>query len=265
MGTNVNLAQAIAAARAGKTAQARILVDRILQDEPENANAWFLLSTIAETEEEQIASLERVLEIDPNHEAASARMGQLSESAEPVDTTAYAETIEEAPESVTEEIEEAFDEMAEMEEEAIITPAPPIVSDESRDFIAQSDGETVPAWMADEGEGVLEAMPPAPVEEEPAEPAELPDWLQEEPGDEWLGEEETAVAQGEWQPGDEVPAAVEAPVEEAREAAKKPEPAARPRAKTTKDDQSNLLLVVLIALAVIVALVLVYVLVAQPL
>jgi tetratricopeptide (TPR) repeat protein len=254
MSTNVNLAQAIAAARAGKTAQARILVDRILQDDPDNANAWFLLSTIAETEEEQVASLEKILEIEPNHEAAAARMSQLSLPAEPADTISYAEAVEEEAEEEFEAAFEEFEESADLAAETLISPTPPAVSEERLDFMAQEAGVTVPAWMADEGEGMMTTMPVPPAGEaaaEAAEPADLPDWLQEEPDE-------------AWRPTEEAPAVLTT-VEEAREAAKKPESPASPRTRTARSEQSNLLLVVLIALAVIVALALLYVLIAQPL
>jgi len=74
---NQHLKQAIAAARAGKKPQAKVLLARVIKDEPENVNAWFLLSSLADTEEQKIQHLEKVLELQPNHPAAAEQLADL--------------------------------------------------------------------------------------------------------------------------------------------------------------------------------------------
>lgn len=74
---NQHLKQAIAAARAGKKPQAKVLLARVIKDEPENVNAWFLLSSLADTEEQKIQHLEKVLELQPDHSAAAEQLAEL--------------------------------------------------------------------------------------------------------------------------------------------------------------------------------------------
>jgi hypothetical protein len=75
---NQHLKQAIAAARAGKQPQAKVLLARVLKEEPENVNAWFLLSSLADTEEQKIHYLEKVLEFKPDHAAARQQLSELA-------------------------------------------------------------------------------------------------------------------------------------------------------------------------------------------
>ncbi len=74
---NQHLKQAIAAARAGKEPQAKVLLARVIKDEPENVNAWFLLSSLADTEEQKVQHLEKVLELQPDHAVASQQLAEL--------------------------------------------------------------------------------------------------------------------------------------------------------------------------------------------
>jgi len=76
-GTNERLQQAITAARAGNTDEARELVDSLVAENPENPHALFLRGMLAGSEEEQLEYLNRVLEIDPDHKAANRRMAQI--------------------------------------------------------------------------------------------------------------------------------------------------------------------------------------------
>jgi hypothetical protein len=75
---NQHLMQAIAAARAGKKPQAKVLLARVIKDEPENVNAWFLLSSLADTEEQKIQHLQKVIELQPDHPAASEQLAELA-------------------------------------------------------------------------------------------------------------------------------------------------------------------------------------------
>ena len=76
--TNERLQQAIAAARAGNTDEARELVDGLVAENPDNPHALFLRGMLANSEEEQLGYLNRVLEIDPDHKAANRRMAQIA-------------------------------------------------------------------------------------------------------------------------------------------------------------------------------------------
>ena len=76
--TNERLQQAIAAARAGNTDEARELVDSLVEDNPDNPHALFLRGMLASSQEEQLDYLNRVLEIDPDHKAANRRLAQIA-------------------------------------------------------------------------------------------------------------------------------------------------------------------------------------------
>jgi len=75
--TNERLQQAITAARAGNTDEARELVDVLVEENPDNPHALFLRGMLASSQEEQVEYLDRVLEIDPDHKAANRRLEQI--------------------------------------------------------------------------------------------------------------------------------------------------------------------------------------------
>jgi hypothetical protein len=293
---NIELQKAIAAARAGRRDQARSLVDSVLAAEPDNAHAWFLNSILAADEEEQVSSLTKVLELEPTHEVAQKRLAEIRAAApvapvpveSPTDTFEEsepfasdeqrepAETMTEAPPTVFDEVEPvtlpadtADADAWEEEGEAILASAP-----EPTDFDAQADGDSVPSWLADEG-GYLPTEPALVVDEEDLveeeKGDELPDWLQEEPADDWLQSDEiempfTSIADEDMfaelgeMPGDAAELAVAAT--SAAAAAPRAEPRRRARSKM---GGLELLLIVLTVLAVLVVAALVYVIIASPL
>ncbi len=77
MDTSASLNSAIAAARAGKRREAQDLLRLIVKHEPNNLVAWFWLSEVAETLDEQITALESALFIAPHNQNAMARLENL--------------------------------------------------------------------------------------------------------------------------------------------------------------------------------------------
>ena len=77
MDTSTSLSKAIAAARAGKRREAQDLLRLIVKHQPGNLVAWFWLSDVAETLDEQIAALESALFIAPHNPQAMARLESL--------------------------------------------------------------------------------------------------------------------------------------------------------------------------------------------
>lgn len=71
------LAEAIAVIREGDRIRARELVYALLEDEPDNLNAWSWACEIASTHEERVYCLEKMLEIDPSHQVARRYLAQL--------------------------------------------------------------------------------------------------------------------------------------------------------------------------------------------
>ncbi|MBX9680623.1 MAG: tetratricopeptide repeat protein [Gemmataceae bacterium] len=66
----IRLQAGIGAAKLGDRYRSRSLLTDFVADEPNNEIAWLWLAHVADSPESAIASLERVLEINPNHEKA---------------------------------------------------------------------------------------------------------------------------------------------------------------------------------------------------
>ena len=73
MNDKAALQQAIAAARGGRKAEARQLLQQILQANPGHEQAWLWLSAAVETETERIKCLKRVLALNPDNAADPTR------------------------------------------------------------------------------------------------------------------------------------------------------------------------------------------------
>jgi hypothetical protein len=68
MDIQATLAQAVAAAREGRKAEARHLLESILNQDERNEQAWLWLSGVVDDEEERLICLENVLAINPHNE-----------------------------------------------------------------------------------------------------------------------------------------------------------------------------------------------------
>ncbi|HEY89313.1 MAG TPA: hypothetical protein G4N98_06215 [Thermoflexia bacterium] len=71
------LQQAIAAARAGRKAEAWRLLAQVLHQNQRNELAWLWLSSVVDSEEQRVKCLENVLMINPNNTAARNGLAQL--------------------------------------------------------------------------------------------------------------------------------------------------------------------------------------------
>ncbi len=72
------LRAAMVAARAGQKKEAQFLLTQLLQANPQDANAWFLLSHLVDSEQKQIAYLEKVVALDPGHQKAAEQLAELT-------------------------------------------------------------------------------------------------------------------------------------------------------------------------------------------
>lgn len=77
------LQDAIAAVRSGETERAQILAAEVIQTNPDDANAWYLLSQLVESDARRAVYLNKVLSLDPGHERARAEYESL-----PIDASA---------------------------------------------------------------------------------------------------------------------------------------------------------------------------------
>lgn len=70
MDINATLDQAIVAVREGRKAEARQLLESVLDADERNEKAWLWLSSVVDSDEERIICLDNVLTINPNNEMA---------------------------------------------------------------------------------------------------------------------------------------------------------------------------------------------------
>ncbi|MDX1415261.1 MAG: tetratricopeptide repeat protein [Candidatus Promineifilaceae bacterium] len=75
---DLKLQQAIVATRAGRTDVAQNLLAQLISENPDEANAWFLLGHLVDSKDRQIRYLQRSLELDPGNEIARKQIVQLT-------------------------------------------------------------------------------------------------------------------------------------------------------------------------------------------
>ena len=176
---NEKLQQAISAARNGQETEAQMLLTQVLKEDPNETQAWFLLSSLVDSESKKIAYLGKVLALEPDHQMAQKVLARLQGEADAV--------IE------TEETMAGID--ADGDE---IPSVPVVVSHDTTDFLAQQKGDTLPEWLIEEEnleitDGVAVAEIEVGRELVSDKDVAIPDWLQDEVPESWS--EETSVAE----------------------------------------------------------------------
>ncbi len=153
---NQKLKQAMDATRSGHTKEAQLLLTQILQENPNEPQAWYLLSMLVESENKKISYLEKVITLNPSHQKAQEQLTQLN---------------------------------------PIIAESEPTLLPQSTfdvDVLTPSE-ETIPDWIeelepeADSNQ--LLAQEEADDEDEEA----LPDWLKEPAQDNWIESEQPTL------------------------------------------------------------------------
>jgi hypothetical protein len=71
------LQEAIAAARRGDVERAQLLAAEVVQATPDDANAWYLLSQLVDSDARRAAYLSKTLALDPTHEQAREEVAAL--------------------------------------------------------------------------------------------------------------------------------------------------------------------------------------------
>lgn len=222
---NQKLQQAIVAARAGRKREAQLLLAQLLQDNPQEVHAWYLLSLLVESPEKQRAYLGKVLALDPDHEKARQQLSGL-QKVTPIEN---------------EDAETAVDVMESEVAETEVAPLSQPASVEA-DFMAQERGDTLPDWLADDlaylnlDQAELKAMSEAVTTDTPEE-VDVPDWLQEGSAGIWSEAEEAAWAEDEKQIGAEQLEEAEQPTEVTTESQALPPSGEQERAKPEKPQQ----------------------------
>ena len=148
------LQEAIAAGREGDTERALLLAAEVAEANPQDANAWYLLSQLVDSDARRAAYLSKTLAIDPIHARArdefAALPPALAESLGASGVMAVPQTTPPAVEPVVE---------AAAVEGSVDTPPPPDAAEMA----------AVPEWLRPLGAEAVEAKPvPAPYELPPA-------------------------------------------------------------------------------------------------
>jgi len=73
----LKLQQAIVATRAGRTDIAQHLLTQLLTENPDDANAWFLMGHLVDRPDRRARYLQKAIELDPDHAIAKQRLVQL--------------------------------------------------------------------------------------------------------------------------------------------------------------------------------------------
>jgi hypothetical protein len=234
------LEQAIAVGQAGDKDQAYLLLARLIKQQPDNAEAWYYLSTLVDSPEQQLIFTRRTLAIDQQHSLARQRLAALT--GQPLAGVP-------TPPSPTVSIEPAA---SVVEPAAAGAPAiaPPALSEdltlpaELGDLLLQDDDEMVPNWLMEDFDAIVteaaDVTAVVPTVDIDPEMDDLPDWLQEEP---------------EPAPQPVVTKAVAPPVEQPAPKKTAPGPA-RPGSPKKKKKQSPNWLLIGLALAAVVVLIL---------
>jgi hypothetical protein len=73
----VTMKEAIAAARAGDSERAQLLVAEIIQSDPNDPQAWYLMSQLVDSDARRATYLNKTLQLDPSHERARVEFSAL--------------------------------------------------------------------------------------------------------------------------------------------------------------------------------------------
>ena len=130
------LQEAIAATRAGQKREAQFLLTEILQENPNDEYAWFLLGNLVDSPEKRMAYLGKALTINPHNEKARQQLNHIQRQTmvvpeseeEPVvvmvkedEATAVVEDVAELPDWLAEQPEDDFAESATTDDEILET------------------------------------------------------------------------------------------------------------------------------------------------
>ncbi len=77
MDIETTLQQAVTAAKAGRTAEARHLLETVLDADRHNEQAWIWMSSVVDSDEDRVICLENVLTINPQNEMARKGLAAL--------------------------------------------------------------------------------------------------------------------------------------------------------------------------------------------
>ena len=236
---SLELQKAIAAAHAGKMDQARILADQVIQDDPENENALYLMSALVDSDEERQAYLSQILIVNPDHTGAQKYMAEFDETTIVVD------------EELAVTFDDLDDNIDDLDDKVVVGAAAAVTAEELQDIVEDPTGlfdedtsEAVPDWLLDEEELVGETKIETEVETDLGEIEQVPDWLTDAPSVTEQEESEQLEELVEQEP-------VEQELVEQEPAPVPVEPAPKRKPAAQKGPSDRVLTIILVLLAVV--------------
>ena len=100
MNLEETLQQGVAAARAGRTVEARELLMQVIEADETRLEAWLWLSRVVDSLEDKVVCLENVLTLDPDHSAAQTELAEVKSHQAALFKPVYAPGEEVPPASV---------------------------------------------------------------------------------------------------------------------------------------------------------------------
>lgn len=89
-----NLQEAIALIKSGKKKEGGQMLAEIVKKDPRNINAWLWLSSCVNSDPQKIFCLNKVLEIDPNHNVARSALSKLQQPEQPTEQEIFGKSKE---------------------------------------------------------------------------------------------------------------------------------------------------------------------------
>ncbi len=147
------LHDAIAAVRAGELERAQLIAAEIVQKYPDDANAWYLMSQLVDSDARRAAYLNKTLSLNPAHPRAAAELaalpsgviGALSEAPAAV-TEAAVEEVELAPQPAP-AWETAVSPAAPTRPEPVAAYAPPPARTADEEAFVEEVASSAPEWL----------------------------------------------------------------------------------------------------------------------
>ncbi len=130
---NEKFQQAVVASRAGQDKAAQYLLAESLQEDPNDPNAWFLLSQLVDSEEKQQTYLKKTLMLDPDHELANEYYAAAS-AAESDDMAALEAALDAPLEDIPLALDGAEEDMDDWLAAAVEADSDPSVTVDEIDF-----------------------------------------------------------------------------------------------------------------------------------
>lgn len=115
MDANELIKHGMAAIKAGDKDKARELLQQAVDQEPDNAKAWYLLAGAESSVVARRTALEKVLELKPDNTQAKEQLAKLSRQKDVVNTVV--EEVEPATETTTSEVEDSMEDFREKAED----------------------------------------------------------------------------------------------------------------------------------------------------